>query len=731
MDDNNQNKAIYALLQNGSTTYIDLSSLNKNIGRIYPLNKKFYFLLYDNDDKQAIGIIIDWNKQIVKDNILVANETIVNSNISVIPNIRLSSFLVYNQENKVINWISFNLPQDNSNIDTIINGSFVLSDNSSLRSVFPIIDGSYGFITAEVLYDKKNILNVSEPNLFIYYKFLIPVTRQISEKFLIHYARNTSEMFYISCSPSYSEFGNVCMMTDLVESFQNYSLFLTYQIDFLSSGSVIKLQSPYIQKVYTGLNSYNRSQFDIKPLFYDQGGLVAPPPPPPPGSQPAPVNSNDQVGNITLSNMTANIISLNGSEMKWDLDNIRTTKNTGLYVMKKNTYILFAIYDHNIWDIFSTDLPKFNQDYGYENPNIISTYPTIESCNILNDTLNCTISSSIFNQWDSSYMIIMDNNFVKFASTKEPIVGVDENKWIFKTIPRQEQGMYSDSAICIIRLTSDGTRKYNSLSTTEKLEFFNNFQQELIESIPTRPERFQLTNQIQYDPSASSKYLIQIKILSTKDLYQDSVSQIIKDLTELIKNKDTIIYMNNHTKYLDSSYGLVINSNLWNEIKWKLLVLLIGLIVLIALALWARYKNPQGQNFMIVKSVFILFDLTMDILFVVKNGKDVPWLYIPSITILIVSLVFNMVIATMLITHELRENCSFIKWFNEYKSVISIFTICSGADISLFEFLMSRFAGFEIFNAPFSNFTINWIYLGTVINTLIEEIPQLIVQVNT
>ncbi|KAF0412045.1 hypothetical protein F8M41_008017 [Gigaspora margarita] len=55
--------------------------------------------------------------------------------------------------------------------------------------------------------------------------------------------------------------------------------------------------------------------------------------------------------------------------------------------------------------------------------------------------------------------------------------------------------------------------------------------------------------------------------------------------------------------------------------------------------------------------------------------------------------------------------------------------IFPGADISLFEFLMSGFAGFEIFNAPFSDFTINWIYWGTVINTLIEEIPQLIVQI--
>ncbi|CAG8753380.1 1024_t:CDS:1, partial [Racocetra fulgida] len=80
-----------------------------------------------------------------------------------------------------------------------------------------------------------------------------------------------------------------------------------------------------------------------------------------------------------------------------------------------------------------------------------------------------------------------------------------------------------------------------------------------IESIPTSPERLQLTNRIQYDPSVSSQYLIQIEILSTKDPYQDPVSQIVEDITGLIKDRDAILYMNNYTKYLDSSYGLIIN----------------------------------------------------------------------------------------------------------------------------------------------------------------------------
>ncbi|CAG8645007.1 11606_t:CDS:2, partial [Racocetra fulgida] len=76
-------------------------------------------------------------------------------------------------------------------------------------------------------------------------------------------------------------------------------------------------------------------------------------------------------------------------------------------------------------------------------------------------------------------------------------------------------------------------------------------------TIPTTSDRLHLTNRMQYDPSTLPyQYLLQIEILAPNNNYQTPVYQIIKDLDTLIKEKDTsIISMNNHTKYLDSSYG--------------------------------------------------------------------------------------------------------------------------------------------------------------------------------
>ncbi|CAG8705013.1 5937_t:CDS:2, partial [Scutellospora calospora] len=159
-------------------------------------------------------------------------------------------------------------------------------------------------------------------------------------------------------------------------------------------------------------------------------------------------------------------------------------QNAMFNLMKNNTYILYVLYSDYSWDIFATDLPKSRKDAGYENPNIISTYPKIngiispninninitfsspisrsmnniaiyqtntttrqsklrkfysgnsEECTILNNnTFTCNVSQSIFDQWNSLYMIMMDNNFVKFASTNEPIYGIEANQWNFTTIP--------------------------------------------------------------------------------------------------------------------------------------------------------------------------------------------------------------------------------------------------------------------------------------------------------
>ncbi|KAF0561758.1 hypothetical protein F8M41_019378 [Gigaspora margarita] len=217
MNDKNQSKAIHALLQNGSTIYIDL-------------NMKHYLLLYDNDNNQSTGIVLDWSKKVVKDIIFAANKTVENSNIVTMSDVHLSSFIISSQDIGTVNWIVCNLPQDESSIlDYLAYDTFVLSDNSSLSFIFPTTDGIYGFITTELSYEINSILNVPVPIVSIYYMSLTPLTHQISKKFLLHYARN---------------------------------------VDFLSSGSVIGVHALYFQLMYTNYSV----QYNCQSLFY--GGAV-------------------------------------------------------------------------------------------------------------------------------------------------------------------------------------------------------------------------------------------------------------------------------------------------------------------------------------------------------------------------------------------------------------------------------------------------------------------------
>ncbi|CAG8719843.1 4211_t:CDS:1, partial [Scutellospora calospora] len=175
--------------------------------------------------------------------------------------------------------------------------------NSNINTVFSMVDGSYGFIITET--DDIKILNTSIPHLSIYYKFLNPITREISEKSLLYQARNVSISF-ISCSSNYSEYGNVCMITELTETFGDKSkLYMTYQIDFLSSGSVIEFKT-----VHNSTNS-DIPNFYILPSFYG-GSIVT--------SWVNLVHSRFKLGFAIQGpsiNMTGTMIMLNGSKITW------------------------------------------------------------------------------------------------------------------------------------------------------------------------------------------------------------------------------------------------------------------------------------------------------------------------------------------------------------------------------------------------------------------------------
>ena len=102
------------------------------------------------------------------------------------------------------------------NVYAINNGNFDL-DNSSPKIVFPMVDE----ITDLWLMDQKlmKILDRSITNVFINYKSLNPITRQISENSLPYHAYNVSIISNVPCFSDYSKYGNECVFTDSTEKF--------------------------------------------------------------------------------------------------------------------------------------------------------------------------------------------------------------------------------------------------------------------------------------------------------------------------------------------------------------------------------------------------------------------------------------------------------------------------------------------------------------------------------
>ncbi|CAG8650807.1 10822_t:CDS:2, partial [Paraglomus brasilianum] len=154
---------------------------------------------------------------------------------------------------------------------------------------------------------------------------------------------------------------------------------------------------------------------------------------------------------------------------------------------------------------------------------------------------------------------------------------------------------------------------------------------------------------------------------STNDQSQRTVQQIIGDLDDLIKNKYYNAFSHEYpTSYLDETYGFVRTANSWEVYKFKLIGLFAGILVLLIIYFFARWKYPEGQSFHIVKIALILADLSLDVAFVLLSAKNVPKIHIPRLltvsydTIPFLSLVMSSIILISNIIGHVYGGC--IRW---------------------------------------------------------------------
>jgi len=79
--------------------------------------------------------------------------------------------------------------------------------------------------------------------------------------------------------------------------------------------------------------------------------------------------------------------------------------------------------------------------------------------------------------------------------------------------------------------------------------------------------------------------------------------------------------------------------------------------------------------------------------------------------------------------YERYNNPKFTEWFKEHTTFAAIITVFAGADVEALKLIYSELAGYQIFKAKISDGAKKCLLWGSVINALIEDLPQVVIQV--
>ncbi|CAG8763587.1 18967_t:CDS:2, partial [Dentiscutata erythropus] len=257
----------------------------------------------------------------------------------------------------------------------------------------------------------------------------------------------------------------------------------------------------------------------------------------------------------------------------------------------------------------------------------------------------------------------------------------------------------------IIRLTSDGSSYYLSLSSVDQQKFNKQMATDLSYIIPVDVNRITPINGFEKDISTGTlQILLFFNIKDTTDLSRKSAYNISQDFNTLLKYKKYNALMNyNTTSLIDENYPMTIAPFL-REYLVLIIIIIAALVVLVILYLLASWKFKKADNFAIFKTIIIVVDLGLRILFVINDVHKVPELWWPSLIILVISTSINIVSSFLIIVHEIAGH------------------------IEALYALSSRFGTLKIFSTTFSKTAENTIFWVGILG-LIFGIPQFIIQI--
>ncbi|GBC53202.2 hypothetical protein GLOIN_2v1886197 [Rhizophagus irregularis DAOM 181602=DAOM 197198] len=399
----------------------------------------------------------------------------------------------------------------------------------------------------------------------------------------------------LNCFISYSEVGQICLISIQSTTDPN-PIIVNIQVSYLSRGTVFDIKHVNVT-LPTIINDPN-----FTPLPF--GGYLY---------------SVIQTTNMS-SYIWGYVLDENGNLNQWDLSYpTLSDSNFPHQILTNNTLVILQPIVGQNWSLITTDLYKIHEDNGYGNMFIRDTSPTIQqtitaretnplkitytipivfsigtitifqsngssnpgivrqTINGLNnqnyvtfdnDTVSIDIIESTFNNPDSTYYVMIENNFVSTLSYNEPLPGLYSNIWSFTTLPEEEKEkgsskikMFFDGIYGKVRLTKDGTSYFDTLNSNQINKFFNNLTQELADAVAVTSKRIITNYRFVIDTnieSSSKQYLLSIKIDKPQSASDRETKLITKDLDIMIRNMDiTVLASGSSSKYLEPIYGYV------------------------------------------------------------------------------------------------------------------------------------------------------------------------------
>ncbi|GBC29470.2 hypothetical protein GLOIN_2v1791295 [Rhizophagus irregularis DAOM 181602=DAOM 197198] len=711
---------------------------------ILPLTNNYAMIIYvksNNGVKGKYGIIINYSNESINEIYLGNADGFVGR--SIVP---YKGFINIEKPDKegIAIWRWFSLPD-------IITGEVVKQKNGEFHAPnilsytlvdslnFLLVDGGFGFMYI-LKYDETK---GSDPNLQ-YWRVYVSFLREDADSPTIPYLvyQTTERLNNItinSCTTTYNAEGYVCTMAlnnTVMNKKNNKSRteINYYQLRFLSTGALEQLN-----KIS---NPTNNADIDLEILYY--GGFL--------------MEHIHSTMDFYLLDNNGNYMQLRESfgpeffhfnifHINNTIVGIKNQSNNKLEFLLKsiprlNNRTINEVIDPSIKEIIikytipvklsTANVSIFQQSDDPSKPDLLrQTFSGDHKlCTVGSDnyTVHIPIFESTFSQPNSSYYVLVDNNFVISQERDEPLMGIiKKNIWTFSTKPLNMLVQHSNSVAGLLRLNEEGSLKFLQMNHSV---FFKSMIQEFSKVIPVNEQRISTSGIWKYDTTSPKKILLTFKINEAKDHAIEPNSQMIFEiLRTLIKQKRfTALSSNEYTSLIDESAPFIMTRNYFEEYHSLIIIFIVGSIVLIILYILARLKNPEARNFVIFETWFIIQDFAVDLAFVLLKVNNTPHLKIPTMIFFILPIVINILLAINIFVSEMATNPSFSKWVKESLPLSSMCTLFSAIDIQILNTLSSDLFGLKIFSIPLTQRSKKIMLWGSIINIFIEDVPQIIIQ---